>query len=272
MSHREHAATARSWLFVPGDRPERFEKAVASGADQVILDLEDAVAEAARPQARAEVATWLGEGSAWVRVNGSDTPAHQIDLDAVAGRPGLRGVVLAKAEDPSAVRALREHLPADRGIVALIESARGLSRIDALAAAGVDRLAFGSVDFALDIGADHDERALLFARSSLVVAGRTAGLPGPIDGVSTAVRDAEATAASAHAARSLGFTGKLCIHPAQVAWVHGAFAPGEAELAWARRIVEAAEAADGGAVSVDGEMVDAPVLARARVLLDRAHP
>jgi len=135
------------------------------------------------------------------------------------------------------------------------------------ATAGVTRLVFGSIDFQLDLDIADDDLALLPFRMRLVLASRVAGLPAPVDGVTTALDDEARIEAEARRARSLGFGAKLCIHPKQVAIVNGAFSPAAAELAWAQRVVDAAAAADGAAVAVDGRMVDAPVLARARRLL-----
>jgi citrate lyase subunit beta/citryl-CoA lyase len=150
----------------------------------------------------------------------------------------------------------------------LVETARGLAACrDIACAAGVTRLAFGSIDYAADLGMAHVRDALLIARAEIVLASRLAGLPAPIDGVTTAIDDDETIADDARYAAALGFGGKLCIHPRQIPPVRRGFAPSDAELAWARRIIVAPE---GGAVSVDGTMVDAPVRLRARQILVRA--
>jgi citrate lyase subunit beta/citryl-CoA lyase len=264
-----------TWLFVPGNREDRFERAAVSGADEVILDLEDAVAARAKDAARHQVGSWLdGRGAGWVRVNAIGTAWHEDDLAALVGRAGLRGVVVPKAEDPDSLVRLRERLPTGVGLVALVESAVGIDRVSAVAASGAaDRLAFGSVDFALDIGADEsDQAALLFARSCLVVASRAGSLPPPLDGVTASTTDdAEAREAAARA-RALGFGGKLCIHPRQVEAVAEGFRPTAAQLAWATRVLGEAgtDDTDRDVVSVDGQMVDRPVLARARSIVARA--
>lgn len=255
-------------LFVPADRPERFAKAAASGADAIIVDLEDAVAPAAKDAARAGLAEALPPGVAvLVRVNAAGTPWHDADVALVARQPGL-GLMLPKAEDAATVVRVASRIGADRVFVALVESALGIHRaVEIATVPGVTQLAFGPADFCNDIGSDAGNEALLLARSSLVLASRIGGLAAPLDGPCFDFRDPAATRAEAAHARALGFGGKLSIHPAQVAWVRDAFRPSEAEAAWARRVLSAGAA--GGAAGVDGMMVDAPVLARARRVLER---
>ncbi|HVW43127.1 MAG TPA: CoA ester lyase [Amycolatopsis sp.] len=248
-------------LFVPGDRPDRFDKAVAAGADAVILDLEDAVAEADKDRARAAVADWLGAGgSAFVRINGADTPWFEADLDLVT-RHGCP-VVVPKAEDPGVLEGIEAPL------LPIVETAAGIEAATAVCAAkNVARVAFGSVDLATQLGVRHDdELALGYARSRLVLASAAAGIAPPLDGVTTAVGDTAVLRSDIEHARRLGFGGKLCIHPKQVSVVRQGFAPTEEELSWARRIV----GAGAGASAVDGQMVDRPVVERARRLLARA--
>jgi citrate lyase subunit beta/citryl-CoA lyase len=255
----------RSYLFVPGDRPERIAKARASGADAVVVDLEDAVAPANKAAARAAVAGALDAAQPVVlRINGADTGWFDDDAK-LAAHPGVSAVMLPKAGAVEAVAALRA--VAGRPVIALVETAAGMAALPALAASGIARLAFGSIDFQLDLDIADDDAALLPFRMHLVLASRVAGLPPPVDGVTTALDDAARIDADARRARSLGFGGKLCIHPKQVAIVNAAFSPTAAELQWAQCVVAAAAAADGAAVAVDGKMVDAPVLARARRLL-----
>ena len=254
-------------LFVPADRPERFVKAAASGADAVIVDLEDAVAPSAKDAARAGLVEALPPDVAVVvRVNAAGTPWHDADVALVARHPGL-GLMLPKAEDAATVARLAARIGADRVLVALVESALGVHcAVDIARVPGVTQLAFGPADFCNDIGSDADNEALLLARSTLVLASRIGGLTAPLDGPCFDFRDPAVTRAEAAHARALGFGGKLCIHPAQVAWVGEAFRPNEAEAAWARKVLAAG--ASGGAAGVDGMMVDAPVLARARRILE----
>ncbi|MGI4776593.1 MAG: HpcH/HpaI aldolase/citrate lyase family protein [Janthinobacterium lividum] len=273
-------ALARSFLFVPADRPERYAKALASGADIVIVDLEDAVAPAARPAARAALlAAWpewpvAQRARTVVRVNAQGTPWHADDLALVRAlaAEGLTGVVLAKAERAEALCALGEACPGV-GLLALIESGAGLDALDAIAQApGVVRLLLGHIDLQVDLGicCGPDEREIAPARWAMVRASRRAGLAAPVDGVTTQTSDATAIEAAAAKSLRAGFGAKLCIHPAQVAPVHAAFMPSADELALARRVMQAAEASGGGACAVDGRMVDAPVIAMARRTLARA--
>lgn len=265
----EQVRGARSFLFVPGDRPERFDKAAAAGADVVIVDLEDAVGAEHKASAREAAVAWLrAGGQAAVRVNAVGSPEHEADVCALAGLEGLVAVVLPKAEDAGAASSVAARTGAP--VVALVESAAGMVGVHALAAAdGVARLAFGHLDYAVDLGADHGRTAMLHARSTLVLASRAAGLPGPVDGVTTALDAPDVLADDLAHARDLGLTGKLLIHPRQVEATHAAYRPDEEEVTWARSVLDAVEGSSGGAVRVDGSMVDAPVIARAQDILRR---
>lgn len=191
-------------------------------------------------------------------------------MQAIA-RPGLSGVVLPKAEDPDEVSGLATRLP-EPIVIPLIETARGLWRCREIAeAAGVERLAFGSIDFQLDLGTDVEEEELGYARFYLVLASRIAGVLPPIDGVTTTLDDSEQLAADVWRARRLGFGGKLCIHPRQVEAVNRGFSPTEAEVSWATEVIRATEATGKGVVRVNGEMIDRPVIERAKRLLDRTE-
>ncbi|WP_290058415.1 HpcH/HpaI aldolase/citrate lyase family protein [Amycolatopsis solani] len=257
---------AATWLFVSGNVSGRFAKAAAAGADAVVVDLEDAVRPEDKDAARAETRRWLTGGEAWVRLNAVGTPWFDADVEAVAGATGLLGVLVPKAEDPAALAAVSARLGI--AVVALVETAAGLHRVhDVATAPGVTRLAFGSLDLAADLGADDTAEAMLFARSTIVLASRVAGLPAPIDGVTTVVDDADAVTTAARYARSLGFRGKLCIHPAQIAPTARGLAPGADEIAWARAVLQAAEGSAGAVTGPDGRMIDKPVLDRARALL-----
>lgn len=261
----------KAFLFVPGNRPERFDKACAAGADAVILDLEDAVAPAGKDTARGAVRRWLEEGGrAWLRVNGTDTPWYEADL-ALLGLSGVLGVLLPKAERADELRALGATMRAGTPLVPLVETALGLWNARELASvAGVQRLAFGSVDFQGDLSIQGDGEELLFARSQLVLVSRVAGVLPPIDGVTVAIDDDEVLQADVVRARRIGFGGKLCIHPRQVQAIKAGFRPAGVDLEWARRVIEAADAAAHDAVRLDGKLVDKPVIDRARALLREA--
>jgi citrate lyase subunit beta/citryl-CoA lyase len=251
-------------LFVPGSRPERFEKAVSSGADAVIIDLEDAVAAEAKDAARAALSGGFTDRPVLVRINGIGTPWHMADVAAASGLP-FAAMMVPKADASEDFEALCASSPLP--VIALVETARGLAEARHIAAtANVARLAFGSIDFCADLGCAHTREALLPARSELVLASRLAGLTEPIDGVTTAIDESALIAADARHARELGFGGKLCIHPRQVEAIRAGFHPDEAEIAWARKVL----ASGDGSTAVDGTMVDEPVRARARSILKRA--
>jgi citrate lyase subunit beta/citryl-CoA lyase len=176
-------------------------------------------------------------------------------------------VMLPKAEGHDELVRVAAAAPA-AALLPLIETARGMAALDTIArTARVQRLVFGSIDLQLDLGIDGDDDELLCFRSQLVLASRLSDLASPVDGVCTAIDDTEALRAASLRARRFGFGAKLCIHPRQVSVVEAAFAPSAEEIAWARRVIDAAQAAQGAAVAVDGRMIDKPVLLRAQRLL-----
>ncbi|MDW6057309.1 CoA ester lyase [Streptomyces sp. FXJ1.4098] len=269
MSHpdSDRVAAARTLLFVPGDRPDRFAKAASSGADLVIIDLEDAVAPGDKEAARDNAAAWLALGHrAVVRVNPPGTPWFEADL-ARAADHGCT-LMVPKAEEPAVLTEIATRTAGRCPLIPLVETALGIERAPQVCAVpGVVRAAFGNVDLAAQLGvAPDDHTALTYARSRLVLASAAAGGHPPVDGVTTAVRDPEPLRADTAHARSLGFTGKLCIHPAQVRPVADGFAPTHGELRWARRVLDAGDSV----TAIDGQMVDRPVLERARAVLARA--
>lgn len=269
----------RSLLFVPGHRADRFAKALSVGADAVVVDLEDAVPPSAKDEARSAVAAWLDSSPLasfgarpprlFVRINGADSACFDADLSLV-GRPTLDAVMVPKAESRAGLARVRD--AGARALVPLVETAAGFANLREIAGApGVERLAFGTIDFQVDLGMrDAAEDDLLPFRLPFVLESRLASIAAPIDGVSTAIDDAERLAQDVHRARRLGFGGKLCIHPRQVAQVNALFAPDETEIAWAKRVLDAAGAAGGAAVAVDGKMVDKPVMLRAEAILREA--
>ncbi|SAK99607.1 HpcH/HpaI aldolase [Caballeronia pedi] len=262
-------AQPRSFLFVPGDRPERFDKALQSGADAVILDLEDAVSPENKNEARRAIEAWLTpDRPVLIRVNARGT--SWFEQDAQLGKlRGVGGIVLPKAESASDVVELVSRTKSRMPVYALIETAKGMfNALEVAQAPFVRQLMFGTLDFCADLKLASDGGELDHFRADLAVISRVAGIAPPIDGVTPAIGDEDLLGAETLKARRWGFAGKLCIHPRQVPIVNAGFAPTEDELAWARRVVEAFEAADGAAVAVDGKMVDRPVMQRAQSILD----
>jgi citrate lyase beta subunit len=265
--------TARSFLFAPGSEERKLVRALESDADAVVADLEDAVAPAEKVAAR-DLALGLVAAAATrsvrlVRVNAVGTEWHDADIAAVAVSEA-DGIVLPKAT-PAAVDAVARRV--DLPLAAIVETAVGLREAFTIASHdAVQVLLLGAVDLGLELGLEprDDGQEILFARSSLVVDSAAAGLRGPVDRVWVDVRDREGLARDCAAGRSLGFRGKSLVHPDQVAPTHEAFAPSADELRRAREIVAAYERAEAdglGVVALDGEMIDAPVVERARELL-----
>lgn len=274
-------ALARSFLFVPANRPERYAKALASGAGAVIIDLEDAVAPDGKKAARAQLAGGLAampvsdRARVLVRINAGGTPWHEDDLLLVGrlAKEGLGGVVLPKLETVAELGRVAAATGPVCALLPMLESATGLAALDVLAAGpGVTRLVFGNLDFQADLGmaCGPDETELQPVRLALVLASRRAGLAAPVDGVTPGTGDLVQVQRDAERSRRSGFGAKLCIHPAQVAVVNTALGPTAAELDWAQRVVEASRNAVG-VTTLDGRMVDAPVLRLAqRTLASRA--
>ncbi len=271
------AASARTFLFLPADRLERLDKALASGAHMVVLDLEDAVAPAAKAQARTALAEYwprLGDAARAriaIRINAAGTPWHPDDgvllQRLLPQRPGA--VMLAKSESGAQLETLG-HQTGETPLLALVESAEGLAALDALARApAVARLVFGHLDFQLDLGMQcgPEERELDSVRLAFVSASRRAGLPGPVDGVTVNLQDATRLEHDTQRSLRFGFTGKLCIHPNQIETVNLSLGPTPSQVDWAQRVLAAASAQQAGAFQFEGAMVDAPVLARARQYL-----
>ncbi|WP_312867409.1 HpcH/HpaI aldolase/citrate lyase family protein [Amycolatopsis pithecellobii] len=264
----EHIANVRSWLYVPGSRPDRFAKAAASAADDVVLDLEDSVAPGGKREAREHVLDWLADGhTGIVRINGSGTEWHDEDLEMVVSH--RCPVILPKATNAAQVSAVIERLGQKACVIPLIETAVGVAAAQEICGVpGVRRVIFGSADFARDIGIDHLNRtALVHARCAVVLASAVAGIAPPMDGACTAIYDDDKLREDAEHAASLGFGGKSCIHPRQIPIVQTAFSPSTEEVEWARGIVAAS--GDGSISRLGGELVGRPVVERARRLLAR---
>lgn len=257
---------ARSWLLVNGAHGDRFESAAHSRADIVVLDIEDAVAPKDKHAARDNAVRWFGDGNAdWVRINGFGTPWWADDLAMLADSP-VGGVMLAMVESVDHVTETAKRLP-NVPIVALVETARGLERINEIAAAkGTFRLAFGIGDFRRDTGFGEDSATLAYARSRFTIAARAAGLPSAIDGPtigSNALKLIEATAVSAE----FGMTGKICLSPDQCPVVNEGLSPSQDEIVWAKEFF-AEFARDGGEIRNGSDL---PRIARATKILDLAR-
>lgn len=229
------AEISRTWLLVSAQNRPAFDTALASSADQVILDLEDAVDPSLKLEAREGVVSWLGgDRRAWVRINDRSSAHWELDMDALTGVSGLEGVVLAKTESPSDVTETFDRLGGRVPVIPLVESALGIEESVGIARArGAFRLAFGSGDYRRDTGASADEIAMSYPRSRLVIASRVGGLPGPIDGPTVSenhpvVREQSAVSVA------LGLTGKLCLFTEQLAVVNECLSPTRADIAWAR--------------------------------------
>lgn len=263
----------RSYLFVPGNRPERFEKARASGADAVIFDLEDAVQPQEKQAARETVREHMDAARpAFVRINAADTEWFANDAAAIANHPGVTGIVLPKAETREQIETVLAHAHPSLTILPIVETARGFANLTLLCAAPrVQRIVFGTLDFQIDLNIEGDGEELDMFRSQIVLASRLAGLTTPVDGVSSVLDDPVVIESEARRGRRFGFGAKLCIHPLQIDAVHRAYAWTDAELAWAERVLQAVEASSGAAVAVDGKMVDMPVILKARRMVGAGH-
>lgn len=256
-----------TFLFVPGTRPERFIKALDSGADGVIIDLEDAVApddkESARVAIRAAWPTFTAEQKKRLVIR-SNSPGSQFYADdlILVQNLDVACLLIPKSESLDQINGAAQILP-NTGIIPMIETAIGLDRLNEIAGAEqVLRLALGNIDLQADLGmvCDAQETELQTARFQIVLASRLAQIFPPIDGVTPSTDDIERIADDAERAKRMGFGGKLCIHPKQVFLVKSAFMPTSAELSWAQRVIEADKASKGGAVKLDGRMIDRPVV------------
>ncbi|ART80997.1 HpcH/HpaI aldolase/citrate lyase family protein [Oceanisphaera avium] len=263
-------------LFVPANRPERFDKALASGADAIIIDLEDAVPASEKDAASSALSQWLESqpaNSVLIRINGTGSPWFSQDT-SVCRSPAVAGIVVPKVDNPEALTELA-HL-SEKPLLPFIESALAFSRLNELAQVpNVARLLFGKLDLAFDLGMDYpppageplDETAFLYARSQLVLCSRVHGLGAPIDAVYTALYDAKGLTDYARQGMRLGFGGFLLIHPAQVAPANKALTPTSAQISWAKQVLAAEQREKGAVVAVSGNMVDIPVMARAKRIM-----
>ena len=261
---------ARSWLFVPATRPDRFAKAAASGADRIIVDLEDAVAPDGKDAARDALpaAVLPSNVPVYVRVNAASTMWFERDV-AVAATLRIAGILLPKADSENDVARAANRLPETFSIVPIIETAAGAWNVLAVAqSASVERLVFGALDFQLDTGMLDEGGTYDFIRSRVTVASRVAKIGAPVDSVCLSIADEAVIAADAARGRRFGCCGKLCIHPNQVRVSNEVFRPTEAEIEWAGSIVaEVAKRPDEAVFAHRGGLVDRPVIERANQIM-----
>lgn len=263
----------KSVLFVPGSRPERFDKAFATGADQVIVDFEDAVEEALKPQARQNLEQYLEQNPSacvMVRINAADHPEHTADLEFCKRTQGVGAVMLPKAESQAQLRAMNL---TGKPLWPLIESAKGVLAIAEIAQVpGVERLTFGALDLGLDLGLKAGtrsaEKVMDQVRMTLLLESVNAGLAKPVDTVFADIANLDGLRQMASDGRDMGFGAMLCIHPSQVAVVNEVYSPTAAQIEWALKVVAAASTQSAGAFRLDGCMVDAPVIRQAKRLLN----
>lgn len=269
---------ARSFLFVPANRPERYAKALASGAGAVIIDLEDAIGPDQKPAARTQLEEAFAHlpladrARVVVRINAAGTAWHADDLALVGklAHLGLAGVVLPKAESTDQLAHLAASVGQACALLPMIETATGLVAIDDIARSPqVARLLFGNLDFQADLGMScgPDEAELQPVRLALVVASRRAGLATAVDGVTPGMGDLAQVQADAERSRRSGLGARLCIHPQQVPVVNAALGPTAAEIDWASRVLAQSSLTGGSVFTLDGRMVDEPLLRKARHVL-----
>ncbi len=270
----------RSLLFVPAVRPDRYPKALATGADAVCIDLEDGVAFAKKDDARAAaIALFTGRApvraETSLRINDPATEAGRRDLEAIRDS-GIRpdALMLPKCGGAEVIRTTAEALAATAPalpLIAQVETAQGVSAAEAIAAASpqVSAIFFGAVDYSADVGCAIEWDALLYARSRVVSAAAAAGVSA-LDTPFLEVPALDALADESRRTRALGFGGKAAIHPTQVAVIQEAYSPGADEVAWARRIIEAYEQQSEGVLLVDGKLIERPVIAAAQRTLAMA--
>jgi len=266
-------------LFIPADQPHKLEKISSCGSDVVILDLEDGVAKEQKTTAREILSSLLtadrnrSEGPRlWVRCNGVTTSHFSADADLLR-EICPEGILISKCESAAQICEVAAAVP--QGVlIPLLESAAGVSEIKAIARASerIARVAFGAVDFALDLGVDWSEEGeeRRFAMGQIVLESRAAGLPSPLDAVFPRLDDEAAFVRDAIRGKQMGFFGKMLVHPREIEWLQRVYATDPEKIRWARRVLEAFNQAGASAVSLDGQLIDLPVAEQARRILRAA--
>lgn len=261
----------RSYLFVPANRIERFEKALNTAANAVIIDLEDAVPVHLKVQAREELKQWLinhPEHQVMIRINSKQTEWFNDDI-ALAQIENVSAIVLPKTETADDISTLQQ--VRNIAVYPLVETPLGFANIREIARAkNVQALMFGSIDFQLEMEMQGGYYELLSFRNEFVLASKLANIQPPVDGVTVDFKDEALVTLETQQAKNLGFAGKLCIHPAQVDIVNQVFQPSQAEIEWATQVLAAVEQAQGQAVSLNGKMIDLPVISQAKKILASA--
>ncbi|WP_440454078.1 HpcH/HpaI aldolase/citrate lyase family protein [Psychrobacter sp. ASPA161_9] len=273
FTHMANVANTKTWLFVPATRIDRVSKAFGSGADAVIVDLEDAVAQEDKAQARKALQGYYDSADyqpVWVRINQAGSTDFAEDIKACEKMPNLAGVILPKAEQATDIEYI--HHLTGLSIIALIENAIGLHQVDAMAkASGLIAFSYGFLDLCNDLGVQVGTPAAdIIAnqiRYQLILTSKINQLLPPIDTVYPDFNDTEGLSARVQLWSQMGMSGMLCIHPKQVAIVQNALQPTDVEIEFARRVVEEYEHSGQAVFKVDGEMVDAPVIQRCVQLL-----
>lgn len=267
-----------SYLFIPANKEVMFSKALASGTDAIIIDLEDAVHPNEKPLGRDNVLSWLHKinkssvkTGIYIRINHPNDKEFDDDISLLnsLNKPLITGVMVPKLECSETINHLKSRLNAGISrlpFIGIIETARGLYHCESIACSGVVRLAFGSLDYSHDINCLQTPEALLYARSRIVVASRLANLPPPIDCVTPEFCTPETLLTDCCHARSLGFSAKLCIHPDQVDVVAKAFSPTEEQIKWAEEVLK--QSRESYAFQIGGSMVDLPLIKQAARLMD----
>lgn len=266
----------RCMLFVPALAPERFAKALSSGADAICIDLEDAIAPSCKEEARATLIGYLSDGAArdariWLRINAVDTREGRDDIAALATLGCPLSLLLPKIEAPDRIRAVETALGARSRLIAIVETALGLSRVEQIASASgaLSGILFGPGDLSASLGCAPNWEALLYTRSRTVLAARSADI-GVLDGPCFKLSDAAAAGMEARAAAELGFDGKIAVHPSQVAPIMAGFMPSGEEIIRARRVLEVFSDQRVGVATVDGQLVDGPLIENARRVIRKA--